>query len=136
MMTLFVSVILFSVLITSQLPPVLPFYIPIAEPSSLSRIKRWAYHEIHRCGPIKGYSCMDHELCHKRYGRTDLICYEVYPCLSSCIFIAQLLNPQRLKEQIRRLMYEGIPVNNHPDPVGFVRNMTAQQPENENNVRR
>ncbi|VDO68452.1 unnamed protein product [Schistosoma mattheei] len=68
------------------------------------RTKRWAFYEIHKCGRIKGYSCLEHRHCYERYLRRDMVCFEVYPCLSSY----------------------GIPVNNHNDPINYVREQTAK----------
>ncbi|CAH8499687.1 unnamed protein product [Dicrocoelium dendriticum] len=88
------------------------------------RPKRWSLTEIHRCGPIKGYSCQNSKTCQERYQREDMLCFEVYPCLSSCIFAAQLLDLSRFRSQVEKLMFEGIPVNTHEDPINYVRNLT------------
>ncbi|CAL8085068.1 unnamed protein product [Calicophoron daubneyi] len=101
----------------------------------LGRPKRWALSEIHRCGPVKGYSCMKTSDCYKRYGRRDMVCFEVYPCLSSCIFIAQLLDYKKLMEQVKTLMLEGKPVNTHPDPVGYVRSWSNEPDEEVGSIR-
>ncbi|CAI2733914.1 unnamed protein product [Schistosoma spindalis] len=90
------------------------------------RTKRWAFYEIHKCGRIKGYSCLEHRHCYERYLRRDMVCFEVYPCLSSCIFIAQLHDAEKLNEQIKKLLLDGIPVNNHNDPINYVREQTAK----------
>ncbi|CAH8636603.1 unnamed protein product [Schistosoma margrebowiei] len=90
------------------------------------RTKRWAFYEIHKCGRIKGYSCLEHRHCYERYLRHDMVCFEVYPCLSSCIFIAQLHDAEKLNEQIKKLLLDGIPVNNHNDPINYVREQTAK----------
>ncbi|CAH8608913.1 hypothetical protein MS3_00002929 [Schistosoma haematobium] len=90
------------------------------------RPKRWAYYEIHKCGRIKGYSCLEHRHCYERYLRHDMVCFEVYPCLSSCIFIAQLYDYEKFAQQVERLMIKGIPVNNHDDAVNFVREKTKK----------
>ncbi|CAH8614732.1 unnamed protein product [Heterobilharzia americana] len=90
------------------------------------RNKRWAYYEIHKCGRIKGYSCLEHRHCHERYLRRDMVCFEVYPCLSSCIFIAQLQDAEKLNEQIKKLLLDGIPVNDHNDPIKYVREQTEK----------
>ncbi|CAH8499672.1 unnamed protein product [Dicrocoelium dendriticum] len=118
------SFALFWVLLVSQLLCSIAHGYLLEPQGALLRPKRWSLTEIHRCGPIKGYSCMDHETCRRRYLRKDMVCLEVYPCLSSCIFAAQLLDLERLKSQVHRLMFEGIPVNTHEDPIGYIRNIT------------
>ncbi|CAH8868631.1 unnamed protein product [Trichobilharzia szidati] len=90
------------------------------------RSKRWAYYEVHKCGRIKGYSCLEHRHCYERYLRRDMVCFEVYPCLSSCIFIAQLYDYEKLTKQIERLMLNGESVNNRDDAVNFVREKTKK----------
>ncbi|CAH8591266.1 unnamed protein product [Schistosoma turkestanicum] len=90
------------------------------------KTKRWAYYEIHKCGRIKGYSCLEHRHCYERYLRHDMVCFEVYPCLSSCIFIAQLHDAEKLNEQIKKLLLDGVPVNDHNDPINYVREQTAK----------
>ncbi|KAK4475708.1 hypothetical protein MN116_000973 [Schistosoma mekongi] len=90
------------------------------------RSKRWAYYEIHKCGRIKGYSCLEHRHCYERYLRYDMVCFEVHPCLSSCIFIAQLQDIEKLNEQIKKLLLDDIPVNDHNDPINYVREQTAK----------
>ncbi|TGZ62323.1 hypothetical protein CRM22_007506 [Opisthorchis felineus] len=94
--------------------------------SKLQRPKRWAWHEIQKCGKIQGYSCMNHSMCQQKYGREDMMCFEVYPCLSSCIFAAQLMNMELLKQHIKQVVYDGIPLNTHPDPVGYIRSMNQK----------
>ncbi|GAA52890.1 hypothetical protein CSKR_104772 [Clonorchis sinensis] len=94
--------------------------------SKLQRPKRWAWHEIQKCGKIQGYSCMNHSMCQEKYGREDMMCFEVYPCLSSCIFAAQLMNMELLKQHIKQVVYDGIPLNTHPDPVGYIRSMNQK----------
>ncbi|KAK4475709.1 hypothetical protein MN116_000974 [Schistosoma mekongi] len=96
------------------------------------RPKRWAYYEIHKCGRIKGYSCLEHRHCYERYQRYDMVCFEVFPCLSSCIFIAQLYDYEKLVQQVEHLMLHDIPVNNHQDAVNFVREKTKKLAQDSN----
>ncbi|CAH8614720.1 unnamed protein product [Heterobilharzia americana] len=117
-----------GVLFTIQLGVISVNLLPTSTDIALGRYrpKRWAYYEIHKCGEIKGYSCLEHRHCHERYLRKDMVCFEVYPCLSSCIFIAQLYDYEKLAEQVEQLMLRGIPVNNHDDAVNFVREKTKK----------
>ncbi|CAH8868637.1 unnamed protein product [Trichobilharzia szidati] len=90
------------------------------------RTKRWAHYEVHKCGRIKGYSCLEHRHCYERYLRHDMVCFEVYPCLSSCIFTAQLQDPEKLNEQIRKLLLDDVSVNDRNDSINYVREQTKK----------
>ncbi|KAK4467507.1 hypothetical protein MN116_008944 [Schistosoma mekongi] len=96
------------------------------------RPKRWAYYEIHKVVELKDIVVLEHRHCDERYLRYDMVCFEVFPCLSSCIFVAQLCDYEKLVQQVGHLMLHDIPVNNHQDAVNFVREKTMKLSQDSN----
>ncbi|THD26243.1 hypothetical protein D915_003063 [Fasciola hepatica] len=85
------------------------------------RSKRWSLTEIQRCGPVKGYSCRTHQDCRERYKSNRVVCFEVYPCLSSCIRVGQLLDMPKLLKQVMALLVNGTVVNPMQTPEEVLR---------------
>ncbi|KAA0184097.1 hypothetical protein FBUS_05336 [Fasciolopsis buskii] len=88
---------------------------------NLIRSRRWSLSEIQRCGPVKGYSCRTHQDCRERYKSNRVVCFEVYPCLSSCIRVGQLLDMPKLMKQVRALLVNGTVVNPMRTPEEVLR---------------